>query len=731
MKASPLKQLDLPSEYDSAVANTYRFLNLGWLMISLYVALSLVYLSGAQYRSVIIYALGAPLTYLASSWIKREPWSQLRLLPVMAYIYWLPFAVNEFATSPWYSYGLIATCAAMSSVVFSNNVNSLLFIFVAVLAQYFAVSQQFNGVSDNADTLLLNSYFASSWVTIAGVATLIILKRYYNYCQELDLNLKDVERQYWERSQIISKLNLKDYINLKLHGTILNTLIVAQRMSKVASREAISQQLSADLSELNASNPNDQSGSSLINTLRSKINFGRLKVEINQNTSFDLTSQDTELLIELIREVSLNIIKHTNSINLLINLNQEDENKVTITINEDLNAVVSNNLLPKKAISAMQSKSMLRLCTENDSNYHVVSFSTGSLLHVITMNLIDRDLNILKKTKEIRRSSLTSFVAAISSISVIFSFIAIPGFIYLKLPAPMIIVVASCVIIHLYLLRQKSADLFLVSLLVILPLSLIPYAYTTKDVCTNLEALPWVINSLLGAFLYGSYSSANAFLRWVPGLIMFAECLSAVVFLPSECSSLLNGTTPGIAIALILARNMITRRSRNSKFDRDLEDQLRLQSGQNDHIQELVAAAREQVLSKVRSFADNHLEDKDSPAELGNLINLVRAYLLCSEKFERAFFRDLFYWTLARYESGVDTSLEIFEVRTAKGSIEPDFNREFSDLNKILKDKALAMTITVDEKILIELRADRSVSDDLFRKAVQTGDQVIFTLVKE
>jgi hypothetical protein len=212
---------------------------------------------------------------------------------------------------------------------------------------------------------------------------------------------------------------------------------------------------------------------------------------------------------------------------------------------------------------------------------------------------------------------------------------------------------------------------------------------------------------------------------------MFVECLSAVIFLPSECSSLLNGTTPGIAIALILARNMISRRSRNSKFDRDLEDQLRLQSGQNDQIQELVAAAREQVLSKVKSFADNHLVGKDSPTELGNLINLVRAYLLCSEKFERAFFRDLFYWTLARYESGINTSLEIFEVGTAKGPVEADFNREFSDLNKILKDQALAMSITVDEKILIELRPDRSVSDDLFSEVAQTSDQVIFTLVKD
>jgi hypothetical protein len=260
---------------------------------------------------------------------------------------------------------------------------------------------------------------------------------------------------------------------------------------------------------------------------------------------------------------------------------------------------------------------------------------------------------------------------------------------------------------------------------------LIPYAYTTEDVCTNLEALPWVVNSLLGAFLFGSYTSANVILRWLPGFIMFAECLSAIFFLPSQCSSLLNGTTPGIAIALILARNMITRRSRNSRIDRNLEDQLRLQSGQNDDIQTLVADARSQVLSKVKSFADDHLEGKDSASELGNLINLVRAYLLCSEKFERAFFRDLFSWTLTRYENGVNTSLEIFEVSAPKETSEPDFDREFSGLNQILNEENLSMTITVDEKIYIELRPDTSVSDELLSQLAQTGDLVTFTLVRE
>jgi hypothetical protein len=720
------KQLDLPSEYDSAVKNIDRFLNLGWLMISLYVAISLVYFSGAEYRSVIVYALGAPLTYLLTSWIKREPWNQIRLIPVMIYIFWLPILVDIEVKYPWYSIGLIATCAALSSIMFKNRINSILFVLLCVLGQYFLASQEMVGVSDSKDTLLLNSYFSSLWVAICGLAGLLIVKNYFKYCLELDDNLKDVEIEYWERSQSISRLNLKDYINLKLHGTILNTLIFAQKMSGLTSKETISEQLKSDLSQLESVSVDSESISKIGEMVKSNIGFGRLNVSINENSNVIFSSVDAEIAIELIREVVLNVNKHTNSSKLTINISGTENNRILITINEELEMVAGAKSLASKAVAAMTSKSMQRLCKESGSDYSVNSYSTGSLLHVITINSIERDLDIIRETKEIRRKSLNSFVNNISSISVVFALFSVPGFLYLQVPAPMIIVVVSCLAVHAYLLRG-SADVFLISILTFLPLTLIPYAYTTSEVCTNLSSLPWIVNSLLGAFLFGTYSSPSVILRWLPGFIMFAECLSANFLLPNECSSLLNGTTPGIAIALILARNLMSRRSRNMSLDKVLEGKLRMQSDLNLDIQEKITISRNRVLEKVRTFSDDQFGGDKAAKDLDNLINLVRAYLLCSEKFERPYFQDMFDWVLKRYESGINTKIEIYEINESVITYNMDFNSDFGYVTGMLKDKDLKMTVTIGERISVELQIDVQMPLNWLERVNQNGSQIQFS----
>ena len=719
-------ELNLPSEYESAVANIYRFLNLGWLMISLYVAISLVYFSGAQYRDVILYAIGAPIAFLSTSWIKYKPWDQIRLLPVIFYTYFLPLAVDEYATSPWYSIGLITTCAALSATMFVNRINSVAFILLCVLAQYSVALKDLKGISDSKDTILLNGYFSSIWVLVAGLTVLVIIRRFYKYCIDLDNSLEEVEVEYWERSQKISRLNLKDYINLKLHGTILNTLIVAQKMSGLTSKEAISQQLQADLKELETEQIYSASSLNLSQLVRTKIDFGRLQVEINQTINSTLLPESIEFIIELIREVILNINKHTNSRKILINISSTDKNEIQITINEELSSISSNGDLNEKAVSAMKSRSMQRLCKETGSQYSVSSFSTGSLLHRIKINLVDRDLGILTKTKTIRRKSLDSFVNNISSISILFTLFAIPGFIVQKVPAPMILIVLICSMIHLYLLRQGQSDVFLVALLVALPLALIPYAYTTSDVCNNLEVLPWIVNSLLGAFLYGSFSSPNALLRWIPGIVIFVECLSANYFLPSECSSLLNGTTPGIAIALILARSFMSRRSRDAKQDLALEALLRNQSSLNIDIQQKVTTARNKVLSKVRDLSESQSLEKHSPAEIGKLVNLIRAYLLCSEKFERKFFQDIFEWVLERYQQGLRTSIELYEVTDLSGTFDYDFKSNFKLLREIYKDKDLSLNLTISDQLSVELKSDQELSNTQLAELNALNSKVTF-----
>ena len=713
MKESALEQLDLPSEYDSAVANTYKFLNLGWLMISLYVAVSLVYFSGAEYRSVILYALGAPLAYFSTSWIKREPWDQFRLIPVIAYLFWLPLQVNHLVTNPWYSIGFVAICASFSSIVFNKISLSIALISICGVVQYYFARMNLIGISDTGDTLLLNSYFSTSWVLITGISGLFIIKNYYAVCKDLDSALEEVENEYWERSENISKLNLKDHINLKLHGTLLNTLIVAQKMKGLLTNEGLSQQIKKELEEINLDNNFSSLDLRIEELVTNQVNFGRLDFKVNSDPRISIEAHDVDLIIELVREVILNINKHTNSQRVTINFALDAGSKILITIKEDLSSILTMNLLAERALMAMQSKSLHRLCAKSYSTYTVNSYSNGSILHIINTSPVDRDLNILRKTKEIRRRSLNTFVRNISAVSAGFTILAIPAFIYLNVPKSMVLIISICLVIHLYLLISRRLNVFLIFILVALPLALVPLAYSTSDVCTNMESLPWMINSLLGAFLFGSYFSSNVVLRWVPGVFLLVECLSVNFFFPEECTSLLNGTTPGIAIALILARNLISRRSRNAALDQQLEGELRLQSGQNDEVKEKVTAARDLVLDKVRLFADRSHSNGSYDDQLGSLINLVRAYLLCSEKFEKQFFRDLFSWVFDRFDRGLSTSLEIYELNYSSVSLVLDFNKDFSIFTNSVLDKDLSISLTFDDRVFVEISTESDVSEVL------------------
>lgn len=679
-------------------------------MISLFIAISLVYLSGAPYKNVILFALAAPLTYVSTSWIKNETLYQFRLIPVIFYCLCLPSLVDKYVTSEWVSIGFLAATASLSASMFHKKIYSYLYILFCAAAQLYVAKSDLTGVSDTSDTLLLNSYFSTLWIFITGIASVLLVQRFYSYVIQLDTILAELESDFWNRSQSISRINLKDYINLKLHGTILNTLIVAQKMPGLASREAISSQLISEITQLENYDYKSESIVNLKRLVMNEIDFGRLQVEISNPGEVALPNADTELIIELIREVILNIQKHTISRYVNISIDQQNTESIRVTILENLSEISDEMELEAKAERAMDSKSIMRLCKETKSTYYVNSYSTGSLLHLVTINLVDRDLNLLSKVKEVRKESLSAFVNNISLISTMFAALAIPGFFKLDVAPPVTFIIMIVVAIHAYLLRTKNSNPFLISLVALLPLTIIPYELMTLNTCANLGYLPWAVNSFLGAVLFGAYASSSRVVRWVPGFFMIAECLVANILLPSDCSTLLNGTTPGFAIALVLARYLVAFRTRNSKIDAELDNYLNEQSRANKITQERVNEARSHVISKVHIYAEDR--EQESARDLSKLINLVRGYLLCSEKFDNEFFKNVFDWLSHRYEMGLDTSLEVYEINESQVSE----NLTWRDISRLIDETYSKLDIhvilTFSETLSVEIRSSEPISED-------------------
>jgi hypothetical protein len=720
----PSQELELASEFETSIQTTFRVLNLGWMMISFFVALSLVYLSGAPYHEVILYALGAPIAYFSTSWIKHGVLSQFRLIPVVVYCLCLPILVGEKAVAPWISIGLIAATGALTSMIFKSFALSVLYVVVCCMIQLYIANLKLAGVSDSTDTLLLGGYFSTIWVLLLGIGSTLLVRNYLNYAKKMDETFGEISEEYWERSQSISRINLKDYLNLKLHGTILNTLIVAQKMPGIASKEAISRQLKEEILQLEQHEEEITKQLPLNEIIPNQVNFGRLKVAINHSPELDLRTLELDLIIELIREVALNINRHTDSDHITITIGTKDDKEILLTILEELTKVTSEQELESRASAAMASKSLMRLSKYRNATYSVNSYPTGALLHLIHIEVVNQDLDILSRAKKIRAESLSVFVRNLSLIPSAFAVLAIPGFILLDVSLVVILILVSTVAMHLLLLRESRANLAIRFVAAFLPLTIFPYTYLNLDGCANLYSLPWVVNAFLGALLFGAYSSTSLYARWLPGFLMVLCCGATFFVLPKECSTLLNGTTPGIFIVLIMARYLMSFRNRNFKLDLDLDRNLKALSLANAVTWERISGARIKVISKVRHFA----EEKSSPngsSEIGRLINYLRCYLLCSEKFDKDFYSDFFDWISDRYERGLDTSLEIYEYEGLSLTSTLKFQEIFKFVDDICPDSNMHILINSSNSLNIELLTEERVPIELAMRANKVHPAVV------
>lgn len=709
----PIQELDLASEYETSIETTYRLLNLTWMLVSFYVAISLVYLSGADYREVIFFALGAPAAFFATSWINHRVLSQYRLIPVIGYCAWLPVLVQDKATSPWISIGLIMVTAALSAVSFRSVIASMIYTAVCALLQIYIATLEIIGVSDTTDTLLLDGFFSTLWVLISGFASVFVLRNYLSYAKKLDEVFAKITQEYWERSQRIAKINLKDYLNLKLHGTVLNTLIVAQQMPEVASPQAISAQLKAELEDLETHESDVFSVGSIRELVFQQINFGRLATKIKYQETLALDKNELNIVLEFIREVTLNINRHTNSEEIVVTIGGDDQGKTLVTVQEILKDVVAAKDLESRVAAALNSSSMTRLCVDSGANYSVKSYPDGQLLHVVHIDLHENDLDLLGRFKKYRSESLSIFVRNLSLIPTSFALFSIPAFLFQGVPDFVVLVLSLTVITHLFILVKGASSPMLNGALAFFPLSIFPYTYWTLEGCSELYALPWILNAALGALLFGAYTTTATVSRWLPGILMILGCSLAILLLPNECKSLLNGTTPGIVIVLVIARYLMILRNRNFKLDAELDAFIRNQSRADEIILNRISKARSGVISNVNEFLNRHSDKGSSSYDISRLINLIRCYLLCSEKIDDDFISDFFDWIIDRYDKGLDTSLEIY--RYDNSNLPPNF--EFRDISSLIDEvygnSKIHLIIDSSEPISIEILSAERVEKEV------------------
>ena len=165
----------------------------------------------------------------------------------------LPVIFAEESTTPWVSYGLLVVAAVIYVVAMENNYFVVISIIFLTGLLYFVSSQNFTSISDNIDNTLLYGYFSGAWCLLVGNGALLIKIAYLKYSKAIEETISQIYQLQISEKSKLSQLNLRDFENSQLHGTVLNTLIAIRNAPNlIVNRTLVQDYLRRDLALLNA-----------------------------------------------------------------------------------------------------------------------------------------------------------------------------------------------------------------------------------------------------------------------------------------------------------------------------------------------------------------------------------------------------------------------------------------------------------------------------------------------
>jgi len=234
-----------------------------------------------------------------------------------------PIYIDQQIQQPWISYGLLTAIAAITATTFQNRALLLATLLSTPLIQYAVATLGLKGVTDNKDLLLLNSYFSSIWLIVAGLGIYLVRITYNRYCEQIDEQLLELQDNLIEESKRRSELNLRDYQNISLHGTILNTLISYSQMNRPNINKQLSLDLSKDLKNIESSEVAKNNSVPFKKLLEDNLKYDGIQIKLIMDSQLLLPNQLVESALEIVREITLNIKKHTSSksINIFVTNN--------------------------------------------------------------------------------------------------------------------------------------------------------------------------------------------------------------------------------------------------------------------------------------------------------------------------------------------------------------------------------------------------------------------------
>jgi hypothetical protein len=649
--------------------------------------------------------------------------SPLSYAPMLGFFIFVPLIVDHSAQYPWISNGLTCIIAAVYMTGTGDaRISYISAIFIAFV-QYAIARAHFASTSDLSDIQYFGSYFSTLWVVAVAIAMVNMRVRYLNMCDQMDEELDALRMKMFYRRQYLKGMNLKDFLNLQLHGTVLNSLIVLRNRAEeegVQPKE-LESTIIADLDLL--SGPSEVQTLDLEELLHKEF-IPRIDARVNVTIgAIDPLPENISLniqLLELFREIILNADRHANAKNASISLVRGADSRFELKVVEDSIAEMTPSKRPQAAAAAMNSLSVARLIKPIAGTCLVeVDPQTKKLAHTVSFDGNVASSDPIVELARLRYASIDVLSRSFLQLSFAYGALILPGlFITGEATTARLLFALSTVASGwaLYSPRYRELGRWIATLSA---LSILPLLEFHPVACASIPALAWMFNGMLGSVFQVSSKSSSPLLRWLPGLIFLAESILTAVNFPKACNSILAGSTPGIIFILLASLLAGRLRNQNLKADSKLSRATETEETNVEATEKLVTNARQQLVNELREFAHSFslkpIQKHHQAQAISLQIQRTRAFLLCSEYFEYDPARELYRWVLDRADRGHQTKVNIlgegkFEVSSG------EWKDALSRTNQIAKTVELTVNVLNTDHVEITVY-DSETNREILRKA--------------
>ena len=639
-----------------------------------------------------VFAFLTLISWLYGTLKVRSTGSQYVFLPLFTIFLAAPFVCQPWVTHSWTSYGLIVVATVVYVSALPSTFIAFAFIFLCLVLQALSTQLNLRSLTDNADLSYAGNYFSSTWVLLVGTMLFVIRGKYLKFCNDIDLQLAELEEQEKVRSRNIRLLNSQDSKNLKMHGTVLNTLLVIK--GNLESGAGFDQALSrlkketSDLEGINTPVPSRFIDQILAEATTNSAQT--MAVEVKEFSLPELSVSIERQVLEICREMLINFGRHTSATSVEISLLDLKNGTCKLIFTENSPDVMAEQWSDSQVLSALKSKTMNRLVRGLNGEWKVERNGV-QIVQNIVFTLSPFDQEPAEEIKKLRGASFDLIRGSFPLISIFYGFILLPALIYLhQLTLTNLLFTLSLTIAAIAFKLSAEHRLRLPASLLsaCLGLLVLPVAEWQITSCSELKVMPWIFNGLLAPILLVSVITSNLFLKWIPLFLFTAEATVSIGIFPKACHQILQGSTPGLILIGVSALLIGLARSRAQNRDDLTSLSVRSHSAEFDLVNTQLADARRLLLKSLGKLSSKLDSQGSNRLELLERVTLeiqkIRAFLLCSEYFELHSMRILSELIGKRIDRGLPTKLSLNNSEVFR-----DFDEELVQFISIIFEESM------------------------------------------